>query len=73
MANETTPQYLRISDITRNRRTGEPGLLPITTSTWWNWVKVKRAPQPIKLSPGCTVWRYADVITFAESLAKEAA
>lgn len=61
--------YLRVSDITRNRRTGEPGLLPVTPSTWWAWVKTGRAPAPIKLSPGCTVWRTADVLAFAESLA----
>lgn len=63
--------YLRVSDITRNRRTGTPGLLPVTASTWWAWVKAGKAPAPIKLSSGCTVWRHADVIAFAESLAKE--
>jgi hypothetical protein len=61
--------YLRVSDIARNRRTGTPGLLPITASTWWAWVKAGRAPAPIKLSPGCTVWRTADVLAFAEALA----
>lgn len=61
--------YLRVSDITRNRRTGKTGLLPITSATWWAWVKSGKAPAPIKLSPGCTVWRHADVLTFAESLA----
>lgn len=66
----TSRAYLRVSDITRNRRTGEPGLLPVTASTWWSWVKAKKAPAPIKLSPGCTVWREADVRAFAESLAK---
>lgn len=64
--------YLRVSDITCNRITGRSGLLPVTASTWWAWVKSGKAPAPIKLSPGCTVWRHADVIAFAESLAKEA-
>jgi predicted DNA-binding transcriptional regulator AlpA len=63
--------YLRVSDITRNRRTGKPGLLPVTASTWWAWVKSGKAPSPIKLSPGCTVWREADVLKFAESLAPQ--
>lgn len=61
--------YLRVSDITRHRRTGAPGLLPITASTWWAWVKAGKAPAPIKLSPCCTVWREADVRAFVESLA----
>lgn len=65
-----TRAYLRVSDITRNRRTGVPGLLPVTTSTWWAWVKAGKAPAPIKLSRGCTVWRESDVLEFAESLAK---
>jgi hypothetical protein len=64
-----SPAYLRVSDIVRNRRTGEPGLLPVAASTWWLWVKAGRAPAPIKLSPGCTVWRLADVLAFAEALA----
>lgn len=60
--------YLRVSDIARGR-SGKPSLLPVTHSTWWAWVKSGKAPAPIKLSPGCTVWRRADVIAFAESLA----
>jgi predicted DNA-binding transcriptional regulator AlpA len=71
MRYEEAPTYLRASDIVRNRKTGQPGLLPLSLSTWWAWVKAGKAPAPIKLSSGCTVWRYADVIAFAESLAKE--
>lgn len=74
MATEAIPaRFLRASDITRSRRAGAHGILPITTSTWWAWVKAGKAPAPIKLSPGCTVWREADVLAFAESLANEAA
>jgi predicted DNA-binding transcriptional regulator AlpA len=68
-----TPQYVRVSEIARNRRTGVAGILPISNATWWSWVKSKRAPQPIKLSPGVTVWDKAKVIAFAESMASEAA
>lgn len=73
MQHESTSQYLRASDIVRNRKTGKPGILPISEATWWAWVKAKKAPAPIKLSPGVTVWEKAQVIAFAESLAKEAA
>lgn len=65
--------YLRVSEIANNRRTGEPGLLCVSAATWWAWVKAGKAPQPIKLSPGVTVWRYADVVAFVESLAEDAA
>lgn len=68
-----TRAYLRVSDITRNRRTGKPGLLPITPSTWWSWVQSGKAPAPIRLSPGCTVWRESDVLAFVEAVGREAA
>lgn len=61
--------YLRISEIANNRRTGDPGMLPVSAATWWAWVKAGKAPQPIRLSAGVTVWRSADVLAFAESLA----
>jgi len=65
--------YLRVSDITRNPRTGNTGLIPVSDSTWWAWVKSGKAPAPIKLSAGVTVWRSADALAFAESLAGGAA
>jgi predicted DNA-binding transcriptional regulator AlpA len=71
MSTETTQKYLRVSEITRNRKTGQPGILSIAPATWWAWVQSGKAPAPIKLSPGCTVWRYSDVVAFAESLAQE--
>lgn len=65
--------YLRVSEIANNRRTGAPGIIPVSAATWWAWVKAGKAPLPIKLSAGCTVWRAADVYAFAESLAGGAA
>lgn len=61
--------YLRVSEIANNRRTGAQGIIPVSPATWWAWVKAKKAPQPIRLSAGVTVWRYAEVVAFAESLA----
>ena len=61
--------YLRVSEIANNRRTGTPGIIPVSAATWWAWVKSQKAPQPIRLSAGVTVWRSADVLAFAESLA----
>lgn len=67
MQSQVTQQYLRVSDIVRNRKSGYPGVLSISASTWWDWVKSGKAPQPIKLSSGVTVWRRDDVFAFAES------
>jgi predicted DNA-binding transcriptional regulator AlpA len=71
MQPETTQQYLRASDIVRNRKTGQCGILPISNATLWAWVKVGKL-QPIKLSAGVTVFRKSDVIALAESLAEGA-
>jgi prophage regulatory protein len=67
-----TSAYSRVSEIANNRRTGKAGIIPVSAATWWAWVKAKRAPQPIRLSAGVTVWRTAEVIAFAESLAEGA-
>lgn len=61
--------YLRVSDIARGPDRERPYVLSISRATWWKWVKDGKAPQPIKLSARCTVWRSADVYAFAESLA----
>lgn len=65
----TTRVYSRVSEIANNRRTGEHGIIPVSPATWWSWVKSGKAPAPIRLSAGVTVWRTADVLRFAESLA----
>jgi predicted DNA-binding transcriptional regulator AlpA len=65
--------YARVSEIANNRLTGARGIVPVSAACWWAWVKAGKAPAPIKLSPGVTVWRYADVLAFAESLAERAA
>lgn len=69
MHNEATQQYLRASDIVRNRKTGRAGILPISNATLWSWAKAGKL-QPIKLSAGVTVFRKSDVIALAESMAE---
>ncbi|MEY4592381.1 MAG: hypothetical protein RIR18_1276 [Pseudomonadota bacterium] len=51
--------FLRISQIV-------PGLVPVGKSTWWQWVREGKAPQPVKLSAKTTVWRTADIKAFLE-------
>jgi prophage regulatory protein len=36
-------------------------VIPVSKSTWWAWVASGKAPQPLKLSPGVTVWRAEDI------------
>lgn len=63
MTNGTNLQghaYLRLNQIV-------PGLLPVSRATWWRWVAQGQAPKPVKLSPGCTAWKAADVLEFLKS------
>lgn len=46
-------EYLREPDLCAE--------IAISRATLWRWVKSGIVPQPIKLSPGVTVWRRSDV------------
>ncbi|QRN55305.1 helix-turn-helix transcriptional regulator [Dyella caseinilytica] len=65
MQSIVTPQYVSANEAAR--------ILSISRSTWWSWCQLNKAPKAIHLSPGCTRWRYADVLAFAESQAGRAA
>lgn len=47
---------VRVSQICRDTKTGQPGLLPINRATWYKWVKAGRVPEGRKLGPSTTVW-----------------
>lgn len=36
----------------------------VSRATVWRWAQNKRFPQPVKLSPGCSRWRIADLEKF---------
>lgn len=61
------PSYIRANQIARNGRNKEY-LIDISIATWWRWVASGRAPQPIRLSPGTTVWDLQDVLSFIDGL-----
>lgn len=67
-AEEKLCGYLRIRQICGDPNATPPihAILPIGTSTWWRWVAEGKAPKGIKLSPGVTVWRAADIYALAE-------
>jgi prophage regulatory protein len=50
---------IRLSDVLK--------LIPVGKSTWWAGVKAGRYPPAIKLGPGITAWRFADVRALAET------
>jgi len=34
----------------------------VSRATIWRWTQEGRLPQPIKLSPGCTRWKWAEIL-----------
>jgi predicted DNA-binding transcriptional regulator AlpA len=58
--------YLRLTQIVGDPKSNPaiPPIIPVSRSTWWAGVRTGRFPQPVKLSPGITVWRVEDIRTF---------
>ncbi|RMH33087.1 MAG: AlpA family phage regulatory protein, partial [Nitrospirae bacterium] len=42
-------------------------MLGISRATWWRWVRLGKAPQPVRLSNRCTVWRLQDIREWANA------
>jgi hypothetical protein len=59
--------YLRLKHLVGDKRAGIAPMIPITGMTWWRWVKARKAPQPIRLTPRTVVWRSSDVRRFIEA------
>lgn len=36
-------------------------LIPVSSATWWRWVKSGDAPKPVQLSPGVTAWNIEEL------------
>lgn len=43
-------------------------LFPVGRSTWWEGVRKKRYPQPVKLAPRVTAWRVSDILVLLKSI-----
>ncbi len=42
----------------------------VARSAIWRWCRDYDFPKPVKLSPGCTRWRMADVLAYEEKREK---
>lgn len=45
----------------RRPRRGVPGILPVSSTTLWRFVRDGRFPAPLKLGARLTAWRWEDV------------
>ena len=55
--------YLRIWQIIGDKKANPPipPLIPVSAATFWNKVRSKEYPQPVKLGPRITAWRVSDI------------
>ncbi|MHB1093406.1 helix-turn-helix transcriptional regulator [Thiobacillus sp.] len=58
MPSNTLPEtgYVRLPSILR--------VFPVSRSNWWEGVRQKRYPQPVKLGPRITAWKVEDIRAF---------
>jgi predicted DNA-binding transcriptional regulator AlpA len=47
-------------------------VIPISKSSWWQWVSEGKAPAPVKLGPRITAWRVEQINALIQDLGSEA-
>ena len=57
--------YLRLWQIVGGK--GHPGIIPISKSSWWNGIKLKIYPQPIRFGKRMRLWRVDDIRQLIEN------
>ena len=55
-------KVIRLADIATTKQ--KSGLLPVSPTTVWRWVREGRFPKPFKLSPSVTVWDVEEAEAF---------
>ena len=63
--------YVRLPQIIGDRKMGQPPVIPVSKSTWWEGIKTGRFPKPVKLGPRITAWRVEDIRALIEQVASD--
>jgi hypothetical protein len=58
--------FMRLAQIIGNPKRGLPPLIPVSRSTFYQWVREGKAPKPIRLSHGVSVWFAKDIRALIE-------
>ncbi len=61
MKNKTTPEigFLRLRDVIGDK--GNPGIIPISRSSWYKGIAEGIYPGPVKLSERTSAWKIEDI------------
>jgi predicted DNA-binding transcriptional regulator AlpA len=57
-------QIIRLAQLASHY--GIPGLIPVSPSTIWRWVRKGQFPRPFQLSPSFTAWNCDEITRFIE-------
>ncbi|MFI3137108.1 MAG: AlpA family phage regulatory protein [Methylococcaceae bacterium] len=62
--------FLRLAQIVGNPKSNPPvpAIIPVSRSTFLNWVKSGKAPQPVKLGERTTAWKVSSIRALIEKL-----
>jgi len=66
MQHKAPDTLLRLPQVIGDRKRGVPALVPVSRSTWWQWVAEGKAPAPVRHGR-CTFWRSSDLAEFIAS------
>ena len=56
-------RLLRVKQIIGDQKAVPPitPIIPVSASTWWAGVSEGRFPQPVRIGPNTTCWKYEDI------------
>ena len=60
--------FLRLRQILGDKKTGTPGLIPVSRTAFLNNVRTGLYPGPIKLGARTTAWRVSDIRALIDRL-----
>ncbi len=59
---------VRLPQILGDPKSGTPGVIPVSRSSWWEGVRTGRYPKPVRLGKRITAWRVSDIRALLESV-----
>lgn len=66
--------FVRQSQLVRDpKHPTRPAPLPLSSATFWRWIRDGKFPQPIKLGARVTAWKVGDVRAWLKSQAAQGA
>ena len=68
MKTKTFPEigFLRLRDVIGGK--GNPGIIPVSRSSWYKGIAEGRYPKPVKLSERTSAWKIEDIRKLIDEL-----